>query len=141
MDAISVEKIDSKKLVKYGKKGAKRLLLLFLGFYFIPKIFTFWIVCGLLDVMRHHYVDWKLLDKYFFGNGFLTWFFSPLNLLMDLLTLPFRNKGIYQLEDLPEDCQKEIQELIDASHSRGVVEALNEKIDEQERSKRGWRLP
>jgi CRISPR/Cas system-associated endonuclease Cas3-HD len=47
---------------------------------------------------------------------------SPFNILMDIVTLPFINKKIYQLQDLPEECQAEINELIEVVKAEKVVD-------------------
>ena len=48
---------------------------------------------------------------------------------MDLLALPYWNKGIYQLSDLPEPHQEEIKSLIETAHRSDLVEKLAAKLD------------
>ena len=55
------------------------------------------------------------LRRYFIGNGFPTWVLSPFNILLDLLSLPYVNKGVYQLGDLPPAYQDEVNRLIQAA--------------------------
>jgi beta-hydroxylase len=52
---------------------------------------------------------------------------------MDLFSLPYWNKGIYELGDLPKGYQTEIQALIDACHNRDIVAALESKMGEKKR--------
>jgi hypothetical protein len=53
-----------------------------------------------------------------------TWLASPHNIILDLLALPFINKGIYQLEDLSPAYQAEISELLTEAESNDVVGQL-----------------
>ena len=76
----------------------------------IWAIFPFWILCGLIDVSRHKTMDLKLIKEYFIGKGFLTFLLSPLNLLSDLLS--HRNLHTYEIEDLPQGHQNEINDVI-----------------------------
>jgi len=73
------------------------------------------------------------LDRYFAGNGIFTWLLSPFNLLMDVLAFPFRNRGVYQLTDLPGPYQDEIRSVIDAAYKRNIVGELAAKLQGQDR--------
>jgi beta-hydroxylase len=73
-------------------------------------------------------------DRYFLGNGVTVWLLSPLNLLLDLLSLPHRNKGVYALDDLPEGHRREIQRIVDLARERRVVEQLEPKLRDDPRS-------
>ncbi|HEV2714537.1 MAG TPA: hypothetical protein VGU64_04685, partial [Terriglobales bacterium] len=64
--------------------------------YFFPKIALFYAVCGAYDVGRNSGLNFSTLRRYFIGNGFPTWVLSPFNILLDLLSLPYVNKGVYQ---------------------------------------------
>src|SRR5438132_537104 len=77
------------------------LLPVALAAYFFPVFFLIYLVLGLLDFARNKRRTLAALDRYFAIRGFSTWLLSPFNLLMDLFTLPYRNKGVYQLSDLP----------------------------------------
>lgn len=92
------------------------------------------LAAGIYDVSRNRPLTLDTVRRYFVGNGFLTWMLSPLNILFDLLALPFINKGIYQLEDLPPAYQAEIQRLIDAAHKEDLVGQLEEYTEGQSRS-------
>jgi beta-hydroxylase len=91
------------------------------------------VCCGLADVLRNRRRTFSTLNRYFTGNGIVTWFLSPFNLVMDMLSLPFRNKGIYQLSDLPQPYQEEIKAVIDAAHQRDLVGLLEAKMVGQKR--------
>ncbi|GAB4462959.1 MAG: aspartyl/asparaginyl beta-hydroxylase domain-containing protein [Armatimonadaceae bacterium] len=79
-------------------------------------------------------LDFSKVNQYFFGNGMFTWFLSPLNTLMDIMALPFVNKGIYQIEDLPPAYQAEIRSLIETAHRENIVAKLEERTKEQPRT-------
>jgi beta-hydroxylase len=123
-------KTTGQQILRYTRKTVKRVAFLGLTAFFIPYVLIFYLVCGLLDVVRNDKLSLVNLDRYFFGNGFLTWLLSPFNLLMDLLTLPFRNKGVYELKDLPEEYQQEVQRLIKAVHERRIVEQLESRVQD-----------
>src|SRR5262249_14538836 len=69
--------------------------------YLLPKLMLFYALCGAYDIARNRPVEAGLVRRYFFGNGIPTWLLSPFNIAMDLLTLPYLNKGVYRLTDLP----------------------------------------
>lgn len=95
-------------------KSTKRLLqvgavVALLGFFF-PWIVGIFVVCGLIDVSRHGRWNAELLARYFAGNGVVTWLLSPLNLLIDLVSLgrPYR----LELDDLPEAERAELEQVL-----------------------------
>lgn len=114
---------------RYAKKAVKRIVPLALGIYFIPKILAVYFCFGLLDVLRNRPIRISTLDRYFFGNGIFTFLLSPVNLLFDVLSLPYINKGIYRLSDLPEGYRGEIQSIIDTAHRRDIVGQLERKME------------
>lgn len=116
-----------------SKKTLKRVVPLAAGLYWLPWILLAYIGCGLLDVLRNTRRTLSTVDRYFAGNGVFTWLLAPFNLLTDLLCLPFRNKGVYQLTDLPEEYQKEIKEVIAAAHNRDLIGALEAKLGDKKR--------
>src|ERR1051325_1827425 len=89
-------------------KVVKRTVLLALAVYFIPVFFAVYFCLGLVDYARNKRKTLASFDRYFAGNGLFTWLLSPFNLLMDVLALPYWNKGVYQLSDLPRPYQDEI---------------------------------
>jgi hypothetical protein len=120
-------------VLRYSRKFLKLALVLGVAGYFLPRLTVFYMVCGLLDATR---AGWRVdtLDRYFLGNGQTVWLLSPLNLLLDLLSLPHRNKGIYALDDLPEGHRREIQRIVDVTRARRVVEQLEPKLRDDPRS-------
>ncbi|OHV88099.1 aspartyl/asparaginyl beta-hydroxylase domain-containing protein [Mesorhizobium sp. ORS 3428] len=110
----------TKQTVKTLRKAAIAVVLLALGFYFIPILTAILIVCGLIDIMRNDNKSWKLFDRYFLGNGLFTWLLSPFNLIVDLLC--YRNPGVWKPEQFPEDYQREINEVL------GVFKARKDEI-------------
>ncbi len=123
-NCLSTKKII-KLIIKVGVVGALT--------YLLPKLMTCYIICGLYDVSRNSPVTWKLIQNYFFSKGILVWLLSPLNILMDILSLPNINKGVYQLEDLPEGYRKEIDQLILASDQDYIHEEIRNRASEHKR--------
>lgn len=85
--------------------------------YFLPWLMIFYFICGALDVRRHRKITADMLEKYFMGNGILTWVLSPINLVADLFSM--RNIGIYKPEDLPPEHRAEIEACVAAFRSNG----------------------
>jgi aspartyl/asparaginyl beta-hydroxylase (cupin superfamily) len=102
--------------------------------YFFPKIALFYAVCGAYDVSRNPGLNLTTLRRYFIGNGFPTWLLSPFNTLLDLLSLPYINKGVYRLEDLPPEYQDEVKRLIQAANEANLVAQLEEAAKEYPRT-------
>jgi beta-hydroxylase len=75
------------------------------------------VACGLADVSRHRKRSAELYEKYFTGNGLLTWLLSPVNLLADLLAR--RNPGRFALADLPPGHRAEVEDCIRAFRAHG----------------------
>ena len=133
---VAVAPVTPRQTISYGrltKKILKRVVPTALALYFIPWITMVYVCFGLVDVVRNKKWTIKTLDSYFFGNGVFTWLLAPFNLLMDLFCLPYWNKGIYRLEDLPEGYRSEIQTLIDAARDRDLVGMLASKMQEKKR--------
>jgi hypothetical protein len=98
--------------------------------YFFPKVALVYAVCGAYDVGRNRKLSLSTLRRYFIGNGFPTWLLSPFNSLLDLLSLPYINKGVYRLEDLPAAYQDEVKRLITAATEADLVAQLEEAAKE-----------
>jgi aspartyl/asparaginyl beta-hydroxylase (cupin superfamily) len=121
------------RLPRMYRKVAKRVIPLVLALYFIPIYFAVLVALGLLDFMRNRSKSLSSFDRYFAGNGVCTWLLCPLNLLLDMLALPYRNKGIYQLADLPASYQDEIKGMIEAAHRSDLVGKLSSKLEDHKR--------
>jgi beta-hydroxylase len=102
--------------------------------YFFPKFALFYAACGIYDISRNTGMDISTPRRYFIGNGFLTWVLSPFNILLDLLSLPYVNKGVYKLEDLPPAYQDEVRDLIRISNEQNLVAKLEERSKENQRT-------
>lgn len=98
--------------------------------YFFPKIAIVYAVCGAYDVSRNSGLNLTTLRRYFIGNGFGTWLLSPFNCLLDLLSLPYVNKGVYRPEDLPADYADEVRRLIQIADDVNLVARLEETAKE-----------
>jgi beta-hydroxylase len=102
--------------------------------YLIPSLLAIYVGLGLLDFLRNKRRTLGTLDRYFAGNGFCTWLLSPFNLLMDVISLPYWNRGIYQLTDLPRPYQDEIKAMIEAARRSGLVSKLDGKMQGTKRA-------
>jgi beta-hydroxylase len=95
--------------------------------YFFPKIAIVYLACGAYDVSRNKGLNLSTLRRYFIGNGFGTWLLSPFNTLLDLLSLPYTNKGVYRLEDLPPAYQDEVKRLMAIAERENLAARLEER--------------
>lgn len=98
--------------------------------YFFPKIAILYLACGAYDVGRNKGLNLSTLRRYFIGNGFGTWLLSPFNTLLDLLSLPYINRGVYRLEDFPSHYQEEVKRLIELANDQNLVGQLQERVKE-----------
>lgn len=112
-----------KKAIRY----TSRIVLVALGLYFLPRTTLVFVVCGIYDVARNSRLEAGVLRRYFLGNGLATWLLSPVNTLLDLLSAPYRNPGVYRLNDLPADCRREILGLIETAGQEDLVGRLEER--------------
>jgi beta-hydroxylase len=115
-------------LLKFSRRAAKRIIPLALAVYFVPGLLAIYIGLGLLDFVRNTRRTLGTIDRYFAGNGFFTWLLSPFNLLMDVISLPYWNRGIYQLSDLPTSYQDEINAMLEAARRSGLISKLDAKV-------------
>ena len=139
MNTTLTETLTGRELVTRIWKYFVRRVLFPLGVlapfaYFFPKIALFYAVCGAYDVGRNQGLNFPTLRRYFIGNGFLTWVLSPFNTLLDLLSLPYINKGIYRLEDLPPAYLDEVRRLIQIAKEENLVAQLGERAKEVPRT-------
>ncbi len=127
-----------KQAVRLAIKVVKRVVPLTLMVAFLPWTLLAAVAVGLVDALRNRPVRVSTLDRYFFGNGVFTWLLAPFNLLMDVLCLPHRNRGIYRLDQLPAGHQAEIRELTEAAHRRDLVGQLAAKLGDKKRGMIFW---
>jgi len=129
---------ERQRLTRIGKYTLRRVLfplcVLAPFAYFFPKIALVYAICGAYDVTRNRPITLETARRYFIGNGFGTWLLSPLNCLLDLLSLPYVNKGVYQLADLPASHQDEIKRLIEGANNADLVRQLDERSKENQRT-------
>jgi hypothetical protein len=107
--------------------------------YFFPKIALLYAVCGAYDVSRNHPLKLSTIRRYFIGNGGLLWLLSPINVLIDLFSLPYVNKGIYRLEDFPAEMQQEIKRFMQFTNDAGLVQKSEEAVRQHKRAMIFWR--
>jgi len=119
-----------KKKIKFAGIGVAALAFAWV----FPKFALFYALCGLYDVARNKPLDWFVVRQYFIGNGVVTWLLAPFNILLDILTLPYLNKGVYRLEDLPAPYRAEIERLIDVAKKENLIGQLEARIRELERT-------
>ena len=110
---------------KFARQTGK-IVLIFIFAYLFPRFVLFYMACGIYDVSRNSARTSELFEKYFLGNGLLTWLLSPVNALLDLLSLPYVNKGVYKLHDLPPGRQAEIVKLIESTKRQDLVGQLQQ---------------
>jgi beta-hydroxylase len=120
--------------MKKAKYAVITLVVLAPAFYFIPLLTLFYLLCGLYDASRNGGPRVEVLRRYFLGNGVLTWLLSPLNVVMDLFALPYINKGVYQLEQLPPQWQAEVTRVIQAARDADLVGRLEARAREHKRA-------
>jgi hypothetical protein len=107
--------------------------------YLFPKIALFYLVCGAYDVSRNRPLTLSTTRRYFLGNGVLLWVLSPINILLDLFSLPYINKGTYKLEDLPLDFQDEVERFIKVTNEADLVQKSEEQVKQHRRAMILWR--
>lgn len=117
-----------RKLKKTAKIASVTAVALALA-YFFPVVVAAFALCGLWDVSRNRGLDVGVLKQYFFKNGITTWLASPINILLDIFALPFLNKGVYTLAELPAGYQDEIGELIRRTDELDVVGRLRSQTE------------
>src|SRR5258708_36039945 len=93
------EKQRIKGIVKFLLRRVAHPCVLVVLAYIFPKLAIFYAICGLYDVSRNR-VNATTLRRYFLGNGFATWALSPINVFLDLISLPHINRGVYRLRYL-----------------------------------------
>lgn len=104
---------------------ASAIVICLIG-YFAPIPLAILVLCGLLDVSRNRGLNAGVFRQYFLKNGIGTWLASPINLFFDLVSLPFWNKGVYKIGDLPASYQTEINELLATADRTRVVDAVDQ---------------
>ena len=139
MTAIASETLTGRQLfARIWKYSLRRVLfpicVLAPFAYFFPRLAIFYALCGAYDACRNRPVNAETLRRYFIGNGWGTWMLSPINILLDLLSLPYINKGVYRLADLPPAYQDEVTRVIRAANDADLVRQLEERSKQNQRT-------
>ena len=139
MTAIASETLTGRQLfARIWKYSLRRVLfpicVLAPFAYFFPRLAIFYALCGAYDACRNRPVNAETLRRYFIGNGWGTWMLSPINILLDLLSLPYINKGVYRLADLPPAYQDEVTRVIRVANDADLVRQLEERSKENQRT-------
>ncbi len=123
----------TKKQKKYLRKGGLAIFAFGALFYFLPKLTLFYVICGVIDVMRNDKKDAMLFERYFLGNGIPTWLMSPLNLFADLISLP--NHKVWTLDDFPEGHRKELDLTLNEFRTRKdeIIAAIDAEMGDGRR--------
>ena len=125
---------------RLAREGAKIALIFLPLACVLPKFALFYIACGIYDVSRNARRTPELFEKYFLAEGLPAWLLppvwllSPVNALLDLLSLPYINKGVYKLDDLPPAHQGEIVRLVDSARAQNLIGRLHDMASAQKRS-------
>ena len=114
--------------LKLVRKLAVAIPIVAIALYFIPVVTVFFLVCGLIDVMRNDVKTVSLFRGYFLGNGMLTWLLSPFNLVVDLISR--RNPGVWKLDDFPAEYRGEIERVLDIFKERraDIISEIDSKF-------------
>ena len=139
MTAIASETLTGRQLfARIWKYSLRRVLfpicVLAPFAYFFPRLAIFYALCGAYDACRNRPVNAETLRRYFIGNGWGTWMLSPINILLDLLSLPYMNKGVYRLADLPPAYQDEVTRVIRVANDADLVRQLEERSKQNQRT-------
>ena len=120
---------------KFIRRVFKRsIIILPIAYFYWPAAAIFF-GAGIYDVLRQNKKDKaSLFKQYFFESGTLTWLFSPLNTFIDIVSLPFINKQIYKLEDLPQKHQEDIKTILKEVPKKQLNDILEELNSNSERS-------
>ena len=122
-----------RQLAKRIRRWGLFAVLLGAGAWLLPWGAAALLGCGLVDVLRHRRRSYELFEKYFAGNGLLTWMLSPVNLAADLLAGSMR--GVWRLEDLPAGHRAEVERCVAAfrAHEQAIKDHVARRMGERER--------
>lgn len=114
-------------------KYLKRIIAFAAALWLIPLPLVVWLITGLVDVTRNRPISLQTLQRYFCGNGIVTWMLSPFNLFIDLCCFPNWNSGIYRKVDLPTVCQSEIDRIVTNALEGKLAERVCEQLKGEKR--------
>lgn len=119
---------------RYTRKVLKRAVPLAIVGFIYPPIAIVYLVTGVYEVLRHGRNLAAVAQQYFLVNGGLTWLLSPLNTLIDILSLPFVNKKIYKLTDFPKAYQDEILQVTVGCDAEAIIAEVQRRSQANERT-------
>lgn len=132
LQSLSLSIMTKKKFIKRLTKRLIVLAIFSLIYWPLPALY---LATGIYDVLRQKNKNKNFIfQQYFLVNGTLVWIFSPLNTLIDILCLPYLNKQIYKLEDLPKKHREEITRILEHTPNKMLTDALDELSSASERS-------
>lgn len=127
-------KQGSRKVWRYTRKVLKRVAPLLIVGYFYPPVAIMYLVTGVYEVVRHGRDLATIGHQFFLINGGLTWALSPLNTLIDIVSLPFINKKIYKLSDFPKEYQEEIRQVTTGCPAGEIIAEVQRRSQADERT-------
>ncbi len=119
---------------RYTRKVLKRAAPLLIAGFVYPPVAIVYLATGVYEVLRHGRDLAAISHQYFLVNGGLTWFLSPLNTLIDILSLPFVNKKIYKLADFPKAYQEEILQVTAGCPAEAIIAEVQRRSHADERT-------
>ena len=123
-----------RKAWRYTRKILKRVAPLLIAGYFYPPVAIMYLATGVYEVLRHGRDLAAISHQYFLVNGGLTWSLSPLNTLIDIISLPFVNKKIYKLADFPKAYQDEILQVTTGCPAEEIIAEVQRRSHADERT-------
>lgn len=119
---------------RYTKKVLKRAAPLLIVGVIYPPLAMVYLACGIYEVLRHGRDRAAIAHHFFLVNGGLTWALSPMNTLIDILSLPFVNKKIYKLSDFPKAYQEEIRQVTEGCPVEEIIAEVHRRRQADERT-------
>lgn len=119
---------------RYTKKVLKRAAPLLIAGLVYPPLAIVYLATGVYEVLRHGRDLASIGHQFFLVNGGLTWALSPLNTLIDILSLPFVNKKIYKLSDFPKAYQEEIRQVTTGCPAEEIIAEVQRRSRADERT-------
>lgn len=123
-----------RKAWQYTRKILKRAAPLLIVGVIYPPIAIMYLVTGVYEVVRQGRDLAAVSHQFFMINGALTWFVSPVNTLIDILSLPFVNKKVYKLSDFPKAYQDEILQVTTGCPAEEIIAEVQRRSRSDKRT-------
>lgn len=120
--------------LRYTRKVLKRAAPLLIAGFIYPPVAIVYLVCGVYEVVRHGRAIGTIAHQFFLINGGLTWLLSPMNTLIDIISLPFINKKIYKLSDFPKAYQEEILQVTSGCPADEIIAEVQRRNGSDKRT-------